>query len=305
LNPSTKCGSLYAACARHWGFSIVSCRAPSGAEAKRIASALAPARNWDAFRELVEVGPLTHYARDEGFEALLTAVEERRLTAYAGAQEVIDDPSTTRFVLNLRAFLAHRAWRNALSGAELLRLTEPARHFARETLGRFHKRALKRGQRISQKPLDERHEIPNCTQEHSLHGGIRQLFFGGARPYIRAVAQLQDGLGASNDAASAAYPLRDVEAVAGPRAAKAAGIVLGWCGGTVIADDNLRKAWKSFRRTRPSGTDRIASRALVHTYCVSELRVKHCLSPMGHAAGALCSASGGAEPGLKLPKGFA
>jgi CHAD domain-containing protein len=78
------------------------------------------------------------------------------------------------------------------------------------------------------------------------------FFFGGARPYIRAVAQLQDGLGAFNDAASATYLLRDVEAATGPQAAKAAGIVLGWCGrGMGITDDNLRKVWKSFTRARP------------------------------------------------------
>ena len=78
------------------------------------------------------------------------------------------------------------------------------------------------------------------------------FFFNGARPYVRAVAQLQEGLGAFNDEASATHLLWDIEAAAGPQAANAAGIVLGWCGrGTVIADDNLRKLWKSFRRTRP------------------------------------------------------
>jgi hypothetical protein len=67
------------------------------------------------------------------------------------------------------------------------------------------------------------------------------FFFSGARPYVRAVAQLQEGLGAFNDEASATHLLWDIEAAAGPQAAKAAGIVLGWCGrGTVIADDNLR-----------------------------------------------------------------
>jgi len=115
------------------------------AEAKQISSALGPARNWDAFQELIEVGPLRYYARDEGFEALLTAVEERRSAAYAIAQEVIEDPSTTRFVLKLRAFLAHRAWRSALSGAELLRLTEPVKVFAGETLERLHKRSNEAG----------------------------------------------------------------------------------------------------------------------------------------------------------------
>jgi hypothetical protein len=69
---------------------------------------------------------------------------------------------------------------------------------------------------------------------------------------IRAVAKLQDGLGAFNDTASATHHLRDVEAAANPQAAKAAGIVLGWCGrGAVNADDELRQAWKSFKRTRP------------------------------------------------------
>jgi hypothetical protein len=54
------------------------------------------------------------------------------------------------------------------------------------------------------------------------------------------------------DEASATHLLWDIEAAAGPKAAKAAGIVLGWCGrGTVIADDNLRKSWMSFRRARP------------------------------------------------------
>jgi triphosphatase len=165
---------------------------------------------------------------------------------------VINDPSTTRFVLKLRAFLARRAWRNALCGAELLRLTEPARPFAGETLERLHKRAFKRGRRLSQKPPEERHEVRVALKNIRYAAEFFSFFFSGARPYIRAVAQLQDGLGAFNDAASATYLLRDVEAATGPQAAKAAGIVLGWCGrGTVIADDNLRKAWKSFRRTRP------------------------------------------------------
>jgi triphosphatase len=223
------------------------------AEAKRIASALAPARDLDAFRQLVDDGPLTRYA-DEGksFEALLTTVEERRVTAYAIAQNMIDDPSTTRFVLKLRAFLAHRAWRNALSSVELLRLTEPATLFARETLEWLHKRALKRGHRLLRKPPEERHQARIILKNIRYAAEFFSPFFGGARPYVRAVSKLQDGLGAFNDAASATHHLRDVEAAASPQAAKAAGIVLGWCGrGAISADDNLRQAWKSFKRTRP------------------------------------------------------
>jgi triphosphatase len=93
---------------------------------------------------------------------------------------------------------------------------------------------------------------PHSAKKIRYTAEFFHFFFSGARPYVRAVAQLQEGLGAFNDEASATHLLWDIEAAAGPQAAKAAGIVLGWCErGTMIADDNLRKSWKSFRRTRP------------------------------------------------------
>jgi triphosphatase len=223
------------------------------AEAKRIAAALAPARELDAFRQLVEDGPLTRYADErESFKALLATFKERRAAAYAIAQNLIDEPSTTMFVLKLRAFLAHRAWRNALSGAELLRLTEPAALFAAETLEWLHKRALKRGRKLLQKSPEERHRVRVALKNIRYTAEFFSSFFGGARPYIRAVSKLQDGLGNSNDVSSATHHLRHVETAAGAQAVKATGIVLGWYGrGASNADDSLRDAWKSFERTRP------------------------------------------------------
>jgi len=223
------------------------------AEAKRIASSLGPARDWDAFRDLVQTGPLAHHARSESFDALLSAVEDRRAGAYASVRELIDDPSTTRFVLAVRAVLARHAWRSALSGAELPRLTESVRLFAGETLERLHKRALRRGRRLALMRPEERHEVRIALKDLRYAAEFFSVLFGGsaAKPYIRAVARLQDRLGAANDAATATRLLDDVEAAAGPQAAKAAGIVLGWCGrGVGIADDDLRKTWKSFKRAR-------------------------------------------------------
>jgi inorganic triphosphatase YgiF len=223
------------------------------AEAKRIASALGPARELDAFRELVETGPLTHHARSESFEALLRAVEERRAAAYVAARALIDDPATTRFALNARAVLARRAWRAGLSGAELPRLTQSVRAFAGEALERLHKRALKRGRRLLQLPPPERHRVRIALKNLRYAAEFFGVLFGGstARPYIRAVARVQDGLGAYNDAASATHLLQDVVTDAGPQAAMAGGVVLGWYGrGAAIANDNLRKTWKSFKRAR-------------------------------------------------------
>jgi hypothetical protein len=44
--------------------------------------------------------------------------------------------------------------------------------------------------------------------------------------------------------------LHDIEETASAQAVKAVGIVLGWYGrGTAVADTDLRKSWKTFRRT--------------------------------------------------------
>jgi CHAD domain-containing protein len=112
---------------------------------------------------------------------------------------------------------------NALPGAELLRLTEPAALFAAKALEWLHKCALKRGRKLLQKPLEERHRLRIALKNIRYTAEFFSSFFGGARPYIRAVSKLQEELGAFNDAASATQHLRDVEAEAGPQAAKAAG----------------------------------------------------------------------------------
>ena len=117
-------------------------------EAKRIASALGPARECDVFRETAESGPLAHPDRPENCNSLFAAIEERRIAAYEDANSKIEDLATTLFVLKVQSLLARRAWRNALSGQELAQLTAPAADFAQHTLNRLRNRALKRGQEI-------------------------------------------------------------------------------------------------------------------------------------------------------------
>ncbi len=124
------------------------------AEAKRIASALGPARECDAFRELVEAGPMSHFGAKANFAQLMSAFEERRCAAYRDARDLIDAPQSTIFVLKMHVFLARRGWRNALSGNELARLTEPAEVFAAKALERLHKRAAKRGRNLVSLPDD-------------------------------------------------------------------------------------------------------------------------------------------------------
>jgi inorganic triphosphatase YgiF len=221
------------------------------AEAKRIASALGPARECDAFRNLVEDGPISHLGAKANFEPLLRGLEQRRQDAYREARALIDAPETTIFVVRLQAFLARRGWRNALSGLELGRLTDPAALFAAEALERLQKRATKRGKDLILLPDEERHEVRIVLKNLRYAAEFFGVLFenkSAVQSYIRPVAHLQDLLGAHNDAASAENFLG---LTADADAARAAGVVIGWYGrDAIVADAGLAKAWKSFKRAR-------------------------------------------------------
>ncbi|MBO0733291.1 MAG: CHAD domain-containing protein, partial [Methylocapsa sp.] len=111
---------------------------------------------------------------------------------------------------------------------------------------------IKRGRKLARKVPEERHRIRILLKDIRYTAEFFGTFFGGSQPYIRSVSKLQDELGASTDAESAACYLLSAEAGAGPQTAKAAGIVLGWCGrGAICANGSLRQEWRTFERMRP------------------------------------------------------
>ena len=227
-------------------------------EAQRIASALGLARELDVLKDLVTTGPQANFPQEASFETLLAALEKRRLTAYSQALAIVDEPATTLFLLRMQAFLEYDSWRSELSDEEQLRLTEPLSTFATDTLRRLHKRVLKRGKGLVELPDAERHKVRIALK--NLRYAVD--FFGDlfsdskVRPYIHAVAKLQDLLGAHNDAVSIERLLQDIEGTAGAQGAKASGIVLGWYGrGTTLANADLRKAGRRSSEQKFSGAE--------------------------------------------------
>lgn len=223
------------------------------AEAKRIASALGPARECDAFRNTAEQGPLSHADRPAIYETLLAAVEDRRIAAYRDARALIEDRGTTLFVLKVQSFLARGAWRNGLPGVELHQPTLSAKKFAKHSLVKLSARVLKRGK-----------GLPNISDEarHKLRIALKNLrygaeFFGGLfdRPrkmksYIDCVSELQDLLGAQNDVVMARHFLDKLSQNFGPGAERASGFLIDWYAhGVSTADENLCSSWKKFKRT--------------------------------------------------------
>ena len=223
-------------------------------EAKRIATALGPARECDAFDDLLAAGPRQAVADGSVFAGIDSALSQRRQALYAEARQMIDAHETSVFALRLQAFLIRRGWRNSVSGEQLSTLTAPATQFSSDMLERLRKRAVKRGRKLVSLPDDERHKVrialKNLRYAAEFFGELHEDS-GGYRTYVRTIAGLQDILGAHNDAAGAQDLLDEVDARADAATAFAAGVVIGWCKRNAeVADAELSEAWRRFKRLK-------------------------------------------------------
>jgi inorganic triphosphatase YgiF len=224
------------------------------ATAKRIASAMGDARNWDVFDELLRDGPMAAFPAEPGFETVIAATTGLREAEYAAVARLLAQPETTRFVLSLEAFVARRGWRNALPGAELSRLTEPASGFAAECLARLHRRVRKRGESLLDLPPEQRHEVRIALKNLRYAADFFGELFGPSavvKSYAQAAAKLQDALGAYNDAIMVTSLVSRLD-IADSSAMRAAGIGIGWYTHSARNSDGaLTEAWRTFRHARP------------------------------------------------------
>lgn len=221
-------------------------------EAKRIASAMGDARNWDVFAEMVRNGPMVAVSSVSGFGDLLAGVEERRRVAYAEVRALLEDPATTQFVIAAEAFVARRGWRTALATGDLSGLAAAPQGFAADSLSRLDRKVRKRGRGLADKTAEERHEVRIALKGLRYAAELYAPLFtnpGDAKQYTAAAARVQDTLGSSNDMAVAGdLVTRLPPAPTHVARAQAVGVVLGWFArGLEIEGRDIRKTWKGFR----------------------------------------------------------
>lgn len=226
------------------------------AEARRIASAMGEARDWDVFVEMAQAGPLEHFPDAPGLAALLGHARANAGAGHAATAALIDEPATTRFVLELDEFAARRGWRD---DAHPALLGEPVSDFAARVLDRLDRKARTLGRRL---------ERLDVAQRHKLRIALKSLryaadFFGhlfrpraDVRRFGRKAAELQDILGQLNDAALVSQMLARLEPE-GAAPSHAAGLIAGWYGRGGVDDAALRAAWKSFRKADRYWRDRL------------------------------------------------
>jgi triphosphatase len=218
-------------------------------EAKRIATIMGEARNWDVFSALLREGPVQAFPHEPGFAALLDQCAANRASGYEQVRALLADPATTRFLLTLEFFLARHGWRNGLEAEALTGLTAPVQNFAVSNLERLHRKVRKRGKHLVQLGAHERHltriELKKLRYAADLFGGLFEAR-GRVRAYNRATAELQEELGLLNDLATAHELLGRLDGTT-PDRARAIGIVLGWCAHAANANDKqLAKSWRDF-----------------------------------------------------------
>jgi len=202
---------------------------------------LGPARDWDVFVTQTLPQIAEQLPDNRALARLQADATELRDARRQAALEAILSQRYTRLVLSIGLQLA----RQRELKAESVALNE----LATQTLTRQHKRLHRKGRR---------HATLNTAERHALRIAAKKLryaaeFFAGiyphkrARLYLAALAELQDVLGALNDAAVTQRLLSELPVPRG----QAAGIVSGWtaCSSRVHLQ-KLHQAWRNFTRQK-------------------------------------------------------
>ena len=222
------------------------------AEAKRIADAFGPARDWRVFSEMVADGPGRRMPDAAGLSALIALADARAEAGRAAGVNVLAGRTTTRFVLALQVYICTHGWRNATAATELRALAEPAVAFAADALEREFRRLKKRARGFEALAPEARHEMRIALKQLRYVVDFFGPLFesaGDVERFANAAAELQDLLGAANDAAVAGRLIDSVDVDDNRALTFAAGAVVGWCErGAMFDEKALRRGWKALRK---------------------------------------------------------
>jgi inorganic triphosphatase YgiF len=211
-------------------------------------AAMGPARDLDVL--LLDTWPALAAALPEHDEMqpLRVHLEQARRAARAHMAAEAASPRTTRLMLDFGLWLARAAWPiESIEPAEQAGM--PLTEYADAALARLHRRFAKRIERLRERPPAERHAARIAGKK--LRYAVE--FFGAlypgraARDYARALAAIQDRLGALNDAAVTTQ-LLDAQS-AGQPFRYAAGLLAGAAQeGAVLGLDRAERACARFSR---------------------------------------------------------
>lgn len=230
-------------------------------ELKWLQNRLGPARDWDVFLNQTLARLRNRLPGEDGLERLEAAARGLRDEAYKTAHDTVLSDRYTDLLLRLQLWMDDGGWRAAPGPGETDLGAQPVAEYAKGVLDKRAKKMKKLGRRRDELSETELHELR--IRGKKLRYAAE--FFAGAFPkkhakaYLSALEDIQDRLGALNDAATGQRLLDQLE----PRvaaaeggsdavAAGATGIVQGWQAARIDTElAAFAKTWKQFSKTKP------------------------------------------------------
>jgi len=222
-------------------------------EVKWLARKLGAVRDLDVLLAEILAPVRKARGRDRDLKLLVDTVRGRQAEAHGSLAEAIVSPRYTSLLLTFGAWVAEAGWRTAAGKA----LGRPLAGSARPALDASLAAVLQAG---------EGFDTLDPAQRHTLRLAIKRLryavqfvgaVYGEDKVLVRRLGDLQDALGAANDAALAEALLEAAMRGAGDKArrrmARATGLVVGWWLARGQADETaLRALWQELLATPPS-----------------------------------------------------
>lgn len=172
--------------------------------AKRFASGLGPARDWDVFLgETLPAALEVDYA-PESLRALKATAEVRRAEGWAKAVAIISSPEFTRFLIDLAAAGSLQRWRENARAS----LDRPVMEFAPKALDRALRKTFRTAEEVKGAvDLAARHPLRIALKKLRYPVQLYRDLYPKERrkPYMSALSELQDAFGAVNDAVVAQH----------------------------------------------------------------------------------------------------
>ncbi|MDE0418014.1 MAG: CYTH and CHAD domain-containing protein [bacterium] len=219
------------------------------ADVKWIAASLAAVRDLDVLHHAT-LAPLREaFPGDDDLARLEECIGNRRQEASRRLVLALGSPRYTSAVLTLGQWIVERGWSD---GDPVL--DDPAKAHVSGALNHVHTQVLSHG---------EGFDSLNAVTRHRLRLRIKRLryaiqfvgpVFPGADPWLQALSELQDALGAANDAAVAGDLIRGcARPASGKRSlARARGLVAGWWAARrEHLEKDARARWRAFTELEP------------------------------------------------------
>jgi triphosphatase len=219
-------------------------------EVKWLNRALGPARDWDVLT-LETLDPLLRRVEpDEMTRGLECAVRKASEAAWRQALAAVQSARYTTLLLKTGQWLVGRRWREGMTGLQQRQLDTPVIAVAREVLEDRHRKLSRAGRHVASLTAEERHALRIRVKKlRYASDSLSELYPSSrAKRYGKALARLQNILGALNDGTVAGARMAEIGVAEGP----AGRLVQGWhaCQAQRWLAE-LPRAWDRFAEQKP------------------------------------------------------